>query len=241
MMALSIRLTGKSFGKTPVLGAIDLDIPTGQVATLLGPSGCGKSTLLSLIAGLDDDYQGDITLDGDQAAMVFQAPRLLPWRTLVENIALVPGAGGQKRARSLLERVGLSSSADQFPQKVSLGMQRRASLARALAVRPALILMDEPLVSLDAETAASMRALITETLEESGTTALIATHDRREALHLSDRIIALGGSPTTIVNDRLSPLTAEQRRDPALVEALHAEWFGMAADAKVESKAGTGI
>lgn len=226
MSALSVHLRGKCFGKTAVLGQVDLDLPDGQIATLLGPSGCGKSTLLSLIAGLDDEYDGRIQVKGEQIAMIFQAPRLLPWRTLAQNIALIPGAGGTGRARDLLARVGLAGSADQFPQKVSLGMQRRAALARALAVRPGLILMDEPLVSLDAETAADMRRLIAETLDEAGATALIATHDRREALHLSDRIVELGGAPTGILSDRLSPLDRTARQDEAAVEALHSRWFG---------------
>lgn len=224
--ALSIRVLGKSFGKAAVLGPIDLDLPVGQIATLLGPSGCGKSTLLSMIAGLDPHYQGEIRVTGERIAMIFQEPRLLPWRTLAQNIALIPGAGGMDRGRELLARVGLAASADQFPQKVSLGMQRRAALARALAVRPALILMDEPLVSLDAETAASMRDLIADTLAEAGATALIATHDRREALHLSDRIIELGGTPTGILDDRLSPLDHAARRDDSIVETLHRQWFG---------------
>ena len=157
MNALTVDIEAKSFGPNKVLGAMRLELPEGQIATLLGPSGCGKSTLLSIIAGLDKDYSGNIHVDGDRVAMVFQAPRLLPWRTLAQNIALIPGSGGMERARQLLERVGLGASANQFPQKVSLGMQRRASLARALSVRPTVILMDEPLVSLDAETAADMR------------------------------------------------------------------------------------
>ena len=225
MNALTVRLQGKSFGPNAVLGAIDLDLPAGQIATLLGPSGCGKSTLLSMIAGLDEDFSGSIQVAGGKVAMVFQAPRLLPWRTLAQNIALMPGAGGPDRARALLDRVGLASAADQFPQKVSLGMQRRAALARALAVCPDLILMDEPLVSLDAETAADMRTLIAQTLDEAGATALIATHDRREALHLADRIIELGGSPTRVQNDRKSPIDRAQRLDPQTVEAVHAQFF----------------
>ena len=226
MTALTIDVKRKAFGENVVLGPISLSLPVGQIAVLLGPSGCGKSTLLSMIAGLDEDYDGRIDVTGAPVAMAFQAPRLLPWRTLAQNIALIPGSGGMERARQLLKRVGLENAADQFPQKVSLGMQRRAALARALAIRPGLILMDEPLVSLDAETAADMRALIAETLDEAGTTALIATHDRREALHLSDRIIALGGTPTGIISDRLSPLDRAARRDPSAVETVHGEWFG---------------
>ncbi|MEM7188989.1 MAG: ABC transporter ATP-binding protein, partial [Pseudomonadota bacterium] len=213
-MSLEIALQSKSFGDTQVLGNVDLSFPDGQIAVLLGPSGCGKSTLLSLIAGLDDEYVGKFTAPDGPIAMVFQGPRLLPWRTLAQNIGLIPGSGGIGRARQLLARVGLHESADQFPQKVSLGMQRRASLARALAIKPSLILMDEPLVSLDAETAADMRGLIAGTLAEAGATTLIATHDRREALHLADRIIALGGTPTGVVSDVENPIPRGDRHDP---------------------------
>ena len=225
MTALSVDIQGKAFGTNHVLGQITLELADGEIAALLGPSGCGKSTLLSIIAGLDGDFRGSVTAAAQPVAMIFQTPRLLPWRTLEQNIALIPGAGGAPRARELLDRVGLSAAADQFPEKVSLGMQRRAALARALAIRPGLILMDEPLVSLDAETSADMRTLIAATLAEAGATALIATHDRREALHLADRVIELGGSPTTPISDRRSPIARADRQNPAMVETLHREWF----------------
>ena len=224
-MSLDIAITSKFFGKAQVLGEIALSLPAGQIAALQGPSGCGKSTLMSLIAGLDPDYDGWITTPDGPVAMAFQAPRLLPWRTLAQNIALIPGAGGLDRARALLARVGLEGAADQFPQKVSLGMQRRAALARALAIKPALILMDEPLVSLDAETATDMRGLIAQTLAESGATTLISTHDRREALHLADRVIALGGSPTGVLSDRENPVPRDGRLDPARIEDVHNDWY----------------
>lgn len=224
MSALSVDIAGKSFGSHRVLGPVRLEIPPGQITALLGPSGAGKSTLLSLIAGLDRDYDGTIRTEG-RLGMIFQEPRLLPWRTLAENIALMPEAGDLADARKRLARVGLSGAASQYPQKVSLGMQRRAALARTLAIRPGLILMDEPLVSLDADTAREMRALIAETLAAEGAAALIATHDRREALHLSDRIVSLGDTPTVIVDDRLSPLSREERLSPEAVELLHREWF----------------
>lgn len=224
MSALLVDIPGKSFGAHQVLGPIRLEVSPGQIVALLGPSGSGKSTLLSMVAGLDRDHGGRIETAG-RLGMVFQEPRLFPWRTLAENIALIPGAGDLALARARLAAVGLAGAADHYPQKVSLGMQRRASLARALAIRPGLILMDEPLVSLDADTATDMRALIARTLADEGAAALIATHDRREALHLADRIVMLGGTPTGIVDDRLSPLGREDRRDAARVEALHRDWY----------------
>jgi len=222
---LRVDVRAKRFGAAQVLGHVAFTLAAGETAALLGPSGVGKSTLLAMIAGTDADFDGAIARPPGRLAMVFQTPRLLPWRTLAENIALIPGAGGIDAARALLARVGLGAAADQHPERVSLGMQRRAALARALAVRPSLLLMDEPLVSLDVESAQAMRALIAQTLAETGAAALIATHDRREALALTGRLLELGGAPATLLSDRASPLDAAARADPALVEALHAAWF----------------
>ena len=142
---------------------------------------------------------------------------------MAENIEIIPGASG---ARDLLASVGLKDAADQHPEKVSLGMQRRAALARAMAVQPSLILMDEPLVSLDPASAAEMRRLLTETMERTGAATLIATHDRQEALMLADRVLMLDGPPAHLVSDRRSPLGRELRRDPAAVAPVQAELFG---------------
>lgn len=226
MIGLNVAIMAKSFGGRSILGDLAFSLAPGEVACLLGPSGCGKTTLLSLIAGLDDDFEGTIERPDGRIAMVFQAPRLLPWRTLTENIALIPGAGGTQAARDKLAEVGLAEAADAYPEKVSLGMQRRAALARALAIEPGLILMDEPLVSLDPDNAIAMRLLIGDLLTRSGAAALIATHDRREALALADRILELGGTPATLIRDRSSPLIAGERSDADAVEAVYREWFG---------------
>jgi NitT/TauT family transport system ATP-binding protein len=223
---LSVSISAKRFGGHLVLDAIQFDIPAGERVALLGASGLGKSTLLSLISGADPAFDGNITLPEGRVAMVFQAPRLLPWRTLAENVALIPGAGGLSRARELLVSVGLADAADKHPEKVSLGMQRRAALARAIAVEPALILMDEPLVSLDPASATEMRRLLTVTMDRTGAAALIATHDRREALALADRVLMMEGPPARLADDRRSPLNRIARRDPLAVDGLHTEWFG---------------
>jgi len=225
---LAVDLAEKRFGEREVLGPIRFSLAPGERAALLGPSGIGKSTLLGLIAGLDTEYEGRILKPQGRIAMVFQAPRLLPWRTLAQNIALVPGAGDPARARRLLADVGLGDAADSYPETVSLGMQRRAALARALAVEPALILLDEPLASLDAETAAAMRDLLGQAFERSGAAVLMTTHDRREALALADRVLEIRGRPARLSADRASPLDRAARREPARVEAVHAEWYGTA-------------
>ncbi len=227
MTGVQIDLAEKRFGDHHVLGAIEFSLAEGEVACLLGPSGVGKSTLLAIAAGIETDFSGRVQTPDGPVAMVFQEPRLLPWRTLAENIALIPGSGGLARAEALLSRVGLGDAATAYPQKVSLGMQRRAALARALAVRPALVLMDEPLVSLDTDTADEMRALIRDVLAETGATAIIATHDRREALGLADRVLEIGGQPARLLRDRVSPLEPAARRDPARIEALVGRWFAM--------------
>jgi NitT/TauT family transport system ATP-binding protein len=225
MNGFQVHIAEKSFGSQTILRDLKLELAEGEIACLLGPSGCGKTTFLSILAGLDDDYSGTFTKPDGPIAVVFQNPRLLPWRTLAQNIALIPGAHGLDDARERLARVGLGASADQYPEKVSVGMQRRAALARALAIRPALVLMDEPLVSLDADTAREMRSLLSETLHDAGVAALIATHDRREALQLADRIVELGESPTTVVRNRQSPLDRQARRDTLQVEAALSRLF----------------
>ena len=209
---------------------VDFSLLPGETACLLGPSGSGKSTLLSLIAGLDHDYEGSVEAPPGRLSVVFQQPRLLPWRTLLENILLVPGAE-EATARRLLAEVGLTDFMHAHPERVSLGMQRRAALARALSIAPSLVLMDEPLASLDPDNAAAMRGLATRMLWSSGATALIATHDRREALAMADRILELGGTPTRLVADRRSPLPRE-RRDAAAIEGVYADWFGPSAASK---------
>lgn len=224
MNGLHVDIRAKTFGAAPVLGPMTFDVPAGQRVALLGPSGIGKSTLLAVIAGTDAAFDGAVLRPPGRLAVVFQTPRLLPWRTLAENIAIIPGSGGMERARDLLASVGLADAADQHPEKVSLGMQRRAALARALAVRPGMILMDEPLVSLDPATADEMQRHLSDAMDQTGATALFATHDRREALALADRVLELDGRPAILNRDRTVPLKRAQRT-PEAMEELLGDWF----------------
>ena len=201
---VSLRGVERTFGTHTVLREVDIEIEPGEVVALLGASGSGKSTLLRLIAGLDRPSGGRIEIDGEgvrgidpRCAMVFQEPRLLPWRSLAANVeyGLPPGTAGSKGAgvvRHWLEVVGLSEFGGHYPRQVSGGMAQRAGLARALARRPQVLLLDEPLAALDALTRLRMQDLLDAVQQEAGTTTVLVTHDVDEAAILADRVLILG-------------------------------------------------
>ncbi len=183
---------------------LHLEIREGEVCALVGPSGIGKTTLLQIAAGLDPDFTGAVTGRPEPVGYLFQAPRLLPWRTARENLELVLPER-PREAAVWLDRVGLSEAAEVYPQRLSLGMARRVSLARALAVRPSLLLLDEPFAALDEATADAMQRLVAGELARSRPTTLLVTHQWSEAVALADRVVALAGSPARIASDRLVP------------------------------------
>lgn len=190
-----------------------LSVAEGEFVCLVGPSGCGKSTLLNLIGGLDRDAQASIALAGHvpgrEIGFMFQEPRLMPWLTVLQNVCLVldgrdgepHGGDAQARARELLTAMELGDVLHAYPGSLSGGMQRRVALARAFAIEPQLLLMDEPFVSLDAPTAARLRAMLIALWQRRGTTVLFVTHDLREALSLADRVCFLSPPPGRIVLD----------------------------------------
>lgn len=190
-------------GPRLVLADLDLTVTAGEIVAVLGTSGCGKSTLLRQISGLDTPSSGEIVIGGsavhgvdDRTAVAFQEPRLLPWRTLAQNVRLglprgTAKAAGAERVAELLELVGLSASADLRPRQVSGGMAQRASLARALARNPAVLLLDEPFGALDALTRLKMQDLLLTVHAAEPTTVVLVTHDVDEALVLADRIVLL--------------------------------------------------
>lgn len=207
----------------PVLKDIAIDIEPGSFVVLTGPSGCGKSTLLNIIAGLDDQYEGDVTLGGSDTRLgyIFQSPRLLPWRTVRQNIALALPEGDPRLGEidDMLRQVGLEGFASQYPERLSLGMQRRASLARGFITAPDVLLMDEPFVSLDDPTAQALRELLIGLWNRRPTTVVFVTHDRGEAVMLGTRILRMSGANATIVQDETVRLSPSERTDRDKVRA----------------------
>jgi len=238
-----VRLDGvaRSFaapqGRHDVLRGLDLELRSGEILAVVGPSGCGKSTLLRLIAGLDRPSAGEIGIGGtaltgtdERTAVAFQEPRLLPWRTLEKNVALglprgTPAKAGRERVRELLRLVGLEHAADLRPREVSGGMAQRASLARALARSPQVLLLDEPFGALDALTRLRMQDLLLEIHAAEPTTVLVVTHDVEEALYLADRVLLLRSlrdaapdAPSLARNVEVPDARPRDRADHALAD-----------------------
>jgi NitT/TauT family transport system ATP-binding protein len=201
----------------------------GEFRVLLGPSGCGKSTLLRMIAGLDQPTSGEILVNGQPVThpgrdrgMVFQKYTSFPWLTVRENVEYgmkingVPQAQRTETSSHLLEAVGLSEFADVYPEALSGGMQQRVAIARTLALRPSVILMDEPFGALDAQTRSDMQQLLLKIWEETACTILFVTHDVEEAIYLADRIFIMSSHPGTIVEDVQVPF--DRPRELALKE-----------------------
>jgi len=209
---VSFRGLRRAFGSGAeahtVLRDVNFDVRAGEVLAILGTSGCGKSTLLRAAAGLDAPSSGSVEIDGapvqgvdSRCAFAFQEPRLLPWHTLQANIAIglptgVSAREGKAKVARLLGLVGLQDFAKHRPREVSGGMAQRASLARALARNPGVLLLDEPFGALDALTRIKMQDLLLEVHRAEPTTVLLVTHDVDEALQLADRIIVLGREST---------------------------------------------
>ncbi|HSK42473.1 MAG TPA: ABC transporter ATP-binding protein, partial [Candidatus Binatia bacterium] len=186
----------------------------GEFRVLLGPSGCGKSTLLRMIAGLDKPTSGQVlvngqpvTAPGKDRGMVFQKYTSFPWLTVADNVAYgmkINGVAEPQRKETvdrLLKSVGLTEFANVYPETLSGGMQQRVAIARTLALRPSVILMDEPFGALDAQTRSDMQQLLLQIWDETACTILFVTHDVEEAVYLADRIFIMSSHPGTIVED----------------------------------------
>ncbi len=213
-----------------VLDGVDLAVDPGGFLTIVGASGCGKSTLLRLVAGLDTDFEGSVTLDGERVTapslnrgLVFQEPRLFPWATVAQNIALgLLNAGLSKvdRRRAVKEHialVGLDGFQDAYPHQLSGGMAQRVAIARGLVNRPRVLLLDEPFGALDALTRAHLQDELQRIWAAEGITMLLVTHDVEEATYLGDRVVVMAPRPGRIAAtfDVPHPRPRE-RSDPAL-------------------------
>jgi ABC-type nitrate/sulfonate/bicarbonate transport system ATPase subunit len=199
----------------------------GEFRVLLGPSGCGKSTLLRLIAGLDRADSGEVLVNeapvkgpGKDRGMVFQKYTSFPWLTVAGNIAYglkINGVPEEKRKETvaqLIQAIGLSGFENAYPETLSGGMQQRVAIARTLALRPSVILMDEPFGALDAQTRSEMQQLLLKVWDETASTILFVTHDVEEAIYLADRIFIMSAHPGTIVEDVQVPF--DRPRDLSL-------------------------
>jgi len=248
---VSLRGIGKTYvNGTVALEGVDLEIRGGEFLTLLGPSGCGKSTILRLIAGLDAASSGALTraFDNVGAAIgfVFQEPTLMPWASAFDNVFLPLRLQGQSRrmaapaVKEALGLVGLADFAEAYPRELSGGMRMRVSIARALVLRPLLLLMDEPFAALDEITRFRLNDDLLRLQGELGATIVFVTHSVYESAYLSTRIAVMAARPGRIVaeiatddarprdkNFRLSPAYASscKRAVEALRDAVHGEDF----------------
>ena len=211
-MGLSCRAVAKSYpsrgGSVQALEGVTFDAAPGEFVSIVGPSGCGKTTLLKLVAGLLTPTAGEITLGAGagvdtraRTALVFQEHGLFPWMTALDNVAFgletrsVPRGLRHDRARALLDRFGLQGFADSYPHQLSAGMRQLVAIARALAVTPRVLLLDEPLGALDAQTRLVLQGELLHAWEDHDMLVLHVTHDIEEALLLADRVVVMTGRP----------------------------------------------
>ena len=212
---------------------LTLAVARGSFTVVVGPSGCGKTTLLRAIAGLIPCARGRLAIagrpvsgPGDDRAFVFQSPALMPWRDVLGNVIYglelrrVPRAAARARAEAMIGLVGLTRFARHYPHELSGGMRQRVNLARALAVDPAILLLDEPFSALDAQTRETLQLELLRIWGETGKTAIFITHDIAEAVFLADRVAILSPGPASALLDEVEvalprPRTAHTRRDPA--------------------------
>jgi NitT/TauT family transport system ATP-binding protein len=190
---LQVEIHSKRFGDRLVLKDLAFSARGGDVLALLAPSGTGKTTCLRIVLGLDQNFSGRVQRPPGRTGVVFQEPRLLPWMDVAANLRLVAPALDDGQIEHALAKVGLPGSAAQFPNKLSLGMARRVALARALVVRPSLLVMDEPFASLDPQRAAALSRQVAVFARDLGCIVLVATHDLDQALAMADRLLILGG------------------------------------------------
>jgi len=219
---LDVSITHKSYravsgGSIEVLRDLAFTLKAGTVGALVGPSGCGKTTLLRIITGLDSDYTGTVQLpEHGKLGMVFQEPRLLPWRTVEQNVRLGAPEVTDSDLDALFGALGLAAHRHHFPGELSLGQARRVALARAFAVKPDLLVLDEPFVSLDAALAKRLQEELAALVTSRHVTTLLVTHSMDEAIGLADRLFLLSASPARVVAE----VPIARPREPRTAEEL---------------------
>ncbi|MEX6509033.1 ABC transporter ATP-binding protein [Jiella sp. M17.18] len=231
----------KRFGPMEALTRIDTRVEIGEFISIVGPSGCGKTTFLRIVSGLEEATTGEIRLDdapvtkpGSDRGFVFQQDNLLPWLTVIDNAMIGPKIGGfathERRAatKALLKLVGLEGFGNHYPRQLSGGMRQRVNLARALAIDPEILLMDEPFSALDAQTREIMQTELLRIWEEGRKTVLFVTHQIDEAVFLSDRVFVFARRPgrlqEIITIDLPRPRPLSVKRTPAFVALVDRIW-----------------
>jgi NitT/TauT family transport system ATP-binding protein len=238
---LELRIDAKTYlsaDGTPVevVQGLKLRLEAGSFGALIGPSGCGKTTILRIAAGLDRDFRGELKTPGSgRLGMVFQEPRLLPWRTVEQNIRLaLPAHEPAADLTELVETLGLSAHLARYPGELSLGLARRAAIARAFAVGPDFLLLDEPFVSLDEAIAERLRDELVALTTRTRVTTLFVTHDLAEAVQLADRLFFLSDPPAHILFEKsLPPPRGTRSRD--VVTSISDEMRARATQARTDA------
>ncbi|MCW2716480.1 ABC transporter ATP-binding protein [Pseudonocardia sp.] len=244
---LSKQFTSPTGEPLRVLDGVDIDVRPGEFVSIVGPSGCGKTTLLRIVQGLDEADSGEVLVDGQApgdvaTGFVFQRAALFPWRTVERNVSFgldlrvlrstanhpATRAGRRKRVADLLALTNLTDFADYYPTQISGGMQQRVNLARALAIQPSVLLMDEPFSALDAQTREKLQRDLQRVVAETRTTTLFITHDIREAVFQADRVFVMAARPGRFVEvfdiDEPHPRTAEFQQSDRLAETAREIW-----------------
>ena len=220
-------------GRRLALDGVDLALAPGELVCVVGPSGCGKSTLLDLVAGHTRPARGDVRVDGrpvegpgPERVMVFQEHALFPWLSVADNVGFglknagVPRSERESTVARWLAKVGLTDAAGLHPHQLSGGMRQRAALARAFAMRPEVLLMDEPFSALDAPSRDRLHVELQELWRETGTTLLFVTHNVREAVALGDRVVVLSSGPGHVIGEVTVPLARPRVVESDRVVAL---------------------
>jgi len=210
VIELDVAIKDKRYvnSNSVILADVQFSVKSGEFVAIIGPSGCGKTTLLNMLSSLENCAHQKLlcngkAINGDnehKLGYIFQQPRLIPWLTVRENLQLVLSSMQKHEIDDLLEQVGLDGKDEYFPKQLSGGMQRRVAIARAFAIKPELLLLDEPFNSLDAPTAAKLRLLLVQLCKKYRSTVIFVTHNLREAIYLADRIIFMSSSPGSIIH-----------------------------------------